>query len=341
MDMSLQEIAQLIGAEVEGDAATRISGLNGIKEAAEGDLTFYADRRYHKYLDKSPAAAFIVDRDFESNSRPLLRVDDPKVAFIVLLKQLEERLVAHPSGIHPTAVVAPTATLGKDVSLDAHVVVADGARIDDGAILYPGVYIGRDSTVGRSTVIYPNASVRERVQIGAYCTVFQNAAIGSDGFGFAGLGDQRLKIPHIGGVIIGDDVEIGACAQVDRGTTGNTVIGNGSKIDNLVYVAHNVSIGENCAISGGTVIGGSTKIGDNVLMGGQCAIKDHSEIGAGTFIAARTGIHGTISPGSMVSSAISQRDVGAWRKIQAALDYLPNLLRRFRKLEKRVDALEK
>lgn len=341
MDMTLGEIARLIGATVDGDESVRITGLNGIKEAVAGDLTFYADQRYAKYLEGTLATALLVDHTFPKDSRPLLRVENPRIAFVMLLKQLEERLLIHPKGIHPTAVVAPTAVIGKDVALDAHVVIADGARIGDGAVLYAGVYIGRDSVVGPGTVIYSNASVRERVRIGARCIIFANAALGTDGFGFAGMGAMRVKIPQIGGVILGDDVEIGSCAVVDRATTGNTIVGNGTKIDNLVHIAHNVFIGEHSAISGGTMVGGSARIGNNVLIGGHASIADHVEIGDNTFIAAKTGVSGKIAAGSMISSAIVGREVGLWRRIHAAFEYLPDLLRRMRKLENRVDNLEK
>lgn len=340
MDMTLGEIAELIGATVEGDPSVRVTGLNGIKEAAAGDLTFYADPRYSKYLDKTAAAALIVDRTFPTDARSLLRVENPRFAFVVLLKRIEERLLIHPKGIHPTAVVAPSAVLGRDVVLDAHVVIADGARIGDGAILYAGVYIGRDSVVGPQTIIYPNASVRERVQIGARCIIFANAAIGTDGFGFAGMGAARIKIPQIGGVIIGDDVELGSGTVIDRATTGYTRIGSGTKLDNLVHIAHNVELGEHCAISGGTVVGGSAKLGNSVLVGGHTAIGDHAEIGDGAFIAAKSGVHGKVEAGSMVSSTLVQREAGAWRRIHASLDYLPDLLKRVRKLEKRLETME-
>jgi len=341
MDMTLEEIAALIGGTVDGDPKLRITGLNGIKEAVKGDLTFYADKRYAKYLQSTPASALVVDHAFPKDSRPLLRVDNPRIAFVMLLAQLEQRLKVHPTGIHPTAIVAPTAQIGPGAALDAHVVIADGAKIGEGAVLYPGVYVGRDSVVGPHTVVYSNASIQERVHIGARCIIFANAGIGADGFGFAGMGSSRIKIPQIGGVIIGNDVEIGSCATVDRGTTGHTRIGNGSKIDNLVHVAHNVVIGEHCAISGGTMIGGSTRIGDNVLIGGQAAIADHTEIQEGAIVAARTGVHGTVPAGAIVSSGIPQRDANTWRRIAAALDYLPGLLKRTRGLEGRVDALEK
>lgn len=338
--MTLGDIAQLIGATIDGDANLRITGLNGIKEAVSGDLTFYADPRYSAYLQKTPAAALIVPNDFPKDARPLLRVAQPYFAFAQLLQLLEQRLLVHPTGIHPTAVVADSAVLGRDVVLDAHAVVCDGARLGDGVVVYAGVYIGQNATIGPKTVIFPNSTIRERVQIGARCIIHSNVAIGSDGFGYAGVGPNRVKIPQIGSVILGDDVEIGSNTAIDRATTGNTTIGRGTKIDNLVQIGHNVCIGEHCAISGSVAIAGSAKIGNNVLIGGQAAIGGHIVIGDGAIVAGKTGVHKSVPPGGTVAGISYQHEAELARKVYAAVEYLPDLLKRFRKLEKRVDALE-
>ncbi len=339
--MTLGEIAVLIGATVDGDASLRITGFNGIKDAAAGELTFYADPRYSKYLESTTAAALIVDHNFPKDSRPLLRVSEPYLAFAQLLRLIEERLLIHPKGIHPTAVIGKTAVLGRNVALDAHVVIEEGARIGDACVLYAGVYVGRDTSIGPQTIVYPNTTIRERVQIGARCLIHSNAAIGSDGFGFAGLGPNRTKIPQIGGVVIGDDVEIGSNTSIDRATTGNTTIGCGTKIDNQIQIGHNAVIGEHCAISGGTVVAGSAWIGNNVLIGGHAAIAGHIQVGDGCMIAGKTGVHRSVAPGSMVAGINYQHEAGLSRLIYASLAYLPDLLKRFRKLEKRVDTLEK
>jgi UDP-3-O-[3-hydroxymyristoyl] glucosamine N-acyltransferase len=338
--MTLGEIAPLIGATIDGDPNLRITGLNGIKEAVCGDLTFYADARYSAYLAKTRAAALIVPKDFPKDQRPLLRVAEPYFAFAHLLQLLEQRLLVHPAGVHPTAVVAPSAVLGRGVALDAHVVVCDGAKLGDGVVLYAGVYVGRDALIGPQTIIYPNSSIRERVQIGARCVIHSNVALGSDGFGYAGLGPNRVKIPQIGSVILGDDVEVGSNSAIDRATTGYTTIGRGTKIDNLVQVGHNVCIGEHCAISGGVGIAGSARIGNNVLIGGQAGIGGHIVIGDGAVIAGRAGVHRSVPPGGAVAGISYQHEAELARKVYAAVEYLPDLLKRFRKLEKRVDALE-
>lgn len=340
MNKTLREIAELVGGTVVGDHDMVITGLNGIKEARDGDLTFYADPRYADYLRVTTAAAVLVPEDYAGNGRTVVRVPNPYLAFAQVLKHFEESLLVHPSGVHPTAVIADTAHLGRAVAVDAHVCIGEHAVIGDGAILYPGVYIGRGVNIGPGTIVYPNATIRERVTIGARCIIHANAAIGTDGFGFTNLGGKHVKIPQVGTVTLGDDVEIGSNTAIDRSTTGSTTIGRGTKIDNLVQIAHNVRIGEDCTISGSCGISGSTVIGNNVTMGGQVGIGGHLEVGDNVMIGAKTGVHKSI-PANSVVSGIPQQDHVVTRRIFASLPHLPNLLKRFRKLEKRVGLLEK
>jgi len=339
MNMTLSEIAAIVNGEVVGDGNLRVTGLNGIKEAQQGDITFFADPRYERYLEATPAAALIVPHDFESNGLPLVKVPEPYFAFAQLLLHEEQRLAPHPTGIHPTAVLAESATIGKNVALDAHAVVAAGATIGDNTVVYAGAYVGAETRIGPDCILYPNATLRERVTLGARCIVHANATIGADGFGFTRIGTTPFKIPQIGTVVIGDEVEIGANSAIDRSTTGTTAIGSRTKIDNLVQIAHNVSIGEDCTISGSCGISGSTVIGNNVTMGGQVGIGGHVTIGDNVMIAAKTGIHRDI-PSNSVISGIPQNDHAANRKIWASLPYLPDLLKRVRKLEKQAANLD-
>jgi len=230
--------------------------------------------------------------------------------------------------------------LGKDVALDAYAVVAPGARIGDRSVLYAGVYIGRETSIGPDCVIYPHVSIRERVKMGARCILHANSTIGSDGFGFASAGGRKLKIPQIGGVIMGDDVEIGSNTSIDRATTGNTTIGSGTKIDNLVQVGHNVVIGEHCTISGASAIAGSTIIGNNVTIGGQVGTAGHLKIGDNAVIGGRAGITNTVLANATVSG-FPQNDHRVTRRILASMPFLPEALRRLRKLEKQVEDLGK
>ncbi len=339
MDMTLREIAAIVGGTVEGDVGLRITGLNGLKEAQAGDLSFFADPRYQPYLETTPAAALVVDAAFADGRRPLIRVGNPYFAFAQLLKHLESLLLVHPKGIHPSAAVAPTAVLGEGVALDAHVCIADGAQIGARTVLYAGVYIGRDAVIGPDCVLYPHVSIRERVRLGARCIIHANSTLGTDGFGFMAVGGKRVKIPQIGSVIVGDDVEIGSNTSIDRSTTGNTTIGSGTKIDNLVQIGHNVSVGENCTISGSTGISGSTLIGNNVTIGGQVGTAGHLKIGDHSMIGARTGVNKSVPENSVVSG-YPMHDHQVTRRIMASLEYLPDALRRLRKLEKRAQDLE-
>lgn len=340
MNKTLNEIAELVGGTLIGDGETVVTGLNGIKDAREGDLTFYADPRYDEYLQNTPAAAVLVPEDFQGNGRTIIRVPNPYLAFAQLLSEYEETVRIHPEGIHPSAVIADSARLGQNVAVDAQVCVSEGAIIGDGVVLYGGVYVGRNVKIGSDTVVYPNATVRERVTIGARCVIHANAVIGSDGFGFTRMNGAPVKIPQVGAVVLGDDVEVGSNTAIDRATTGTTTIGRGTKIDNLVQIGHNVSIGENCTISGGCGIGGSTTIGNNVAVGGQVGIAGHVQIGDHVMIAAGTGIHRSIPAHSIVSGS-PQQDHRVTRKIWASLPHVPGLLKRFRKLESRVDTLER
>lgn len=336
MNMTLGEIAAIVGGTIEGDAATRITGLNGLKEAQPGDLSFYTDARYQKYLDATPAAALMVDQKFAGNRRPIIRVGNPYLAFAQVLKHLESLWLIHPKGIHPNASIAPGATLGEDVAVDAFAVVAEGARIGDRTVLYAGVYVGRNTTIGPDCVLYPHVSIRERVTLGARCIVHANSTVGSDGFGFTRVAGIPTKIPQVGGVIIGDDVEIGSNSSIDRATTGNTTIGSGTKIDNLVQIGHNVFIGANCTISGSTGISGSTVIGSNVTIGGQTGTAGHLTIGDNAMIGGRAGVTKSV-PANAVVSGFPLHDHEVTRRIYASLPYLPEALRRLRKLEKRVE----
>ena len=336
MDLTVREIALIVGGTVEGDGSLRITGLNGLKEAKPGDLSFYADTRYLQLAETAPAAALIVDASYQGNRRPLIRVASPYFAFAQALRYLESLVLIHPKGIHPTAVVAPTAALGREVALDAHVVVADGARIGDRVVLYAGVYVGRDSVIGDDTVLYPHVAIRERVSLGARCVVHANATIGSDGFGFTRFGGVVEKIPQVGTVEIADDVEIGANSSIDRGTTGPTTVGRGTKIDNLVQVAHNVHIGAYCTISSGTGVAGSTTLGNNVVVGGQAGFAGHQTIGDNVMVGGQTGVLGDVAAGKVILGT-PHHDVEVTRRVWAALPYLPGLLKRLRKLEKRVE----
>lgn len=339
MDKSLNEIAQIVGGTVDGEGTIRITGLNGLKEAQAGDISFFSDPRYEPLLENTPAAAILAPEGYGRNGLPVIHVADPYLAFAQLLKSYESEVLIHPREVHPTAVIAESAQIGAGVALDAHVRVEENCEIGENVILYAGVYVGRGSRIGRDTVIYPNTTVRERTTIGARCIIHSNVAIGSDGFGFAAMNGTRAKIPQVGTVTIGDDVEIGSNSAIDRSTTGTTSIGNGTKIDNLVQIGHNCKIGEHCAISGGSAIAGSTIIGSNVMIGGHSSTAGHLTIGDNVMAAGRSGITKSV-PANSIISGLPHTDHSTTRRIWASLPYLPKALRRIRGLEDRMAQLE-
>jgi UDP-3-O-[3-hydroxymyristoyl] glucosamine N-acyltransferase len=341
MNRSLDEIAALVNGVVVGDTGVRITGLNGIREAALGDLTFLGSPRYAPFLETTGASAVLVPQDYvQAAGRPLIQVQDPYTAFALVLKELETELVRHPKGVHPTAVLGTDVELGRNVALGAHVVVADGCRIGDDVVIYAGCYIGHEVCIGENSVVYPNVTIRERVRVGARCVLHSGTVLGADGFGFV-TDEQgvRRKIPQVGTVVLGDDVEIGANTAIDRATCGETFIGCGTKIDNLVQIGHNVRIGENCVVSGKTGIAGSAIIGNGVTIAAQVGIAGHLEIGDNAIIAARSGVTKSVPPGKIVSG-FPATDHNAERRLQASMRHLPDLARKLRALEARLQQLE-
>ena len=340
MDKSVAEIAELVGGAIVGDAALRISGVNGIRQAAPGDLSFVGSQQYATHIQTTAASALLVREDVVCKDKTLIRVNDPYKAFIQVIQNCVDHDAAHPfEGIHETAVIGHNVTLGEGLAIDAHVRIADDARLGDGVVIYAGAYIGRGVSVGADTLIYPNVVIREGATVGARCILHAGVVVGSDGFGFAPMDGTWFKVPQVGTVLIGDDVEIGANSAVDRATFGSTVLGRGTKIDNLVQIGHNVQIGEDCVVSGMTGIAGSTTVGHHVTIGAQAGIGDHLEVGDGATIAGRAGVAGSVKPGAVVSGYPAM-DHQAQLRILAAMRRLPDARQRVRKLERRVRELE-
>lgn len=339
MEMTVSEIAERVGGVVVGDGDVRITGVNGIKEAVGGDLTFLTDARYLGYLAKTEASAILVTNAIDSAPRTLIQVANPYLAFYSIFPVFRPPRQHAIRGIHPSAVVSETAELGEDVTLGAGVFVGDAARIGARAVLYPGVYVGAGAVVGSDTVLYPNVVVREGVEVGARCIMHPGVVLGADGFGFQLYQGTLHKVPQIGTVVIGDDVEIGANSAVDRATFGATVIGRGTKIDNLVQIGHNCRIGEHCTISGTTGIAGSATIGNRVTIAAQVGIGGHLEIGDGVVVAARSGVTKSIPPGQVVSG-FPAKDHNVEKRLRASERQMPDALRRLRDLERRLDTME-
>jgi UDP-3-O-[3-hydroxymyristoyl] glucosamine N-acyltransferase len=340
MEITLAELADIIGGKIAGDGSVLISGVAGIKEAREGDITFLANPRYDKFLETTQASAVIAAPGTDSQNRPLVLADNPYLSFVKAVEFFVPNKNNYPREIHPAAVIAPTATVGAAVAIGACAVIEDGAKIGDDTVILAGTYIGRDTEIGTGCLVYPNVTIREEVRIGDRVIIHSGAVIGSDGFGFAKDGDIYRKIPQIGNVVIEGDVEIGANVTIDRATTGTTFIGRGTKIDNLVQIAHNVVIRENCVLVAQVGIGGSTEIGRGASLAGQAGAAGHIKIGDGAVIAGQAGVTSDVPPGTMVSG-YPAREHSQARKVYASLQKLPDLIKKVAELTERLAKLEK
>jgi len=339
MDMSVGEIAQRIGGSVIGDADVRIIGLNTLKEAGKGELAFLTGAKYLPLMATTHAAAVIAPLDFAQWDRPIIQTAQPYAAFGHLLGLLESEQRPRLAGVHPEAVIGENVQLGQGVAVDAHARICDGAIIGDGCQIYAGAYIGSHSRLGPNCVLHPNVVIREYITIGARCIIHSGAVIGADGFGFMMVDGVHRKIPQVGTVVVGDDVEIGANSAVDRATCGSTVIGEGTKIDNLVQVAHNVKIGKHCVISGKTGIAGSAVIGDYVTLAAQVGVAGHLEIGERAVVAARSGVTKSIPAGKVVSGFPATDHEREKRRL-AGTRRVPDLVAEIRELKNRIAELE-
>ncbi|HTK82365.1 MAG TPA: UDP-3-O-(3-hydroxymyristoyl)glucosamine N-acyltransferase [Bacteroidota bacterium] len=349
--MTLGEIGKLLDGDLEGDGNVTIARVAKIEDAAAGDITFLANLKYRKHLATTKASAILVARgaEFEELShkesdRPpfLLRVADPYMAFLVLVDRFNPPPAPLPPGIHPTAIVAPTAKLGSGTAIGAHVVVGDRCTVGARTSLYHGTVLQEGVQIGDDAVLYPNVTVREECKIGNRAVIHSGTVIGSDGFGFAPLPDGTYKkIPQRGTVSIEDDVEIGANCAIDRATIGETSIRRGVKLDNLIHIAHNVIIGENTVIAAQTGISGSTKIGSNCIIAGQVGIVGHIEIADRVTLGAQSGISKSLTESGKMYFGYPAKEYHQALRIEGALRQLPELLAQIRKLEERCAELEK
>lgn len=336
----LQELASIVGGEVVGDGSIEIRGVAGIKEAVPGEITFLANPRYESYLATTRASAVIAAGN-GGFAGSLILIDNPYLAFLKVVRLFAGNpREIYPRGIDPTAVVGRGVEFGDDVAVGPYVVIEDGSRIGHGTTIRPFVCIGAGVRIGDDCLIYPGVSIRERCRLGNRVIVHSNAVIGSDGFGYATEDGEHHKIPQIGIVEIEDDVEIGANTTIDRATTGTTTIRRGTKIDNLVQIAHNVVVGEDSVIAAQAGISGSTELGRNVVLAGQAGLVGHITIGDGARVGAQGGVTKSVPPGVSVSG-YPAREHSFARKICAATAKLPDLIREFRELQSRVEALEK
>lgn len=338
MEFTLKEIADRLEGVVDGNSNPVIRRVAGIAEARSGDITFLSNRRYAAQLKTTRASAVVVDRQMVVEADiPLLRTDNPDQAFASIAEWFAPAPIEYPAGIHPSAVIAEDAEIGKDVHVGPHCVVEAGAIIGDEAVLMAGVYVGHESRIGDGCRLYPHVSLRERVQIGDRVWIHNGSVIGSDGFGYAVNKDgSRNKIPQLGIVVVGDDVEIGANVTIDRARFGRTLIGKGVKIDNLVQIAHNVVIGDHAVIVAQVGIAGSSVVGEKAILAGQAGISGHLVVGAGAVVGAQAGVTKNVAPKTFVSGYPAMPHDKATR-IHAHLMKLPEMRSKIAELEKKKD----
>jgi len=339
--MKLREIVAAVGGELDGDGDLEIRGVSGLREAQAGDLTFFADPRYADSLLTTEASAVLMARNGQSPppGKAIVYCPNPYASFLQVLRRFSPE-ESFPEGIDATAIVGRGLKLGAGVSIGAFVVIEENVEIGDGVVVRPGTFLGSGTRIGADSFIFPNVTIRERTTLGRRVIVHSGTVIGSDGFGFVRDGARHVKVPQLGTVEIGDDVEIGANCAIDRGTNGATRIGRGSKLDNLVHVGHNVAVGEDTLLIAQVGIGGSTEIGDRATLAGQVGVVGHIKIGDDAAIGAQSGVTKSV-PSRGRWSGYPARPHAENMRAQASLQRLAGLEARIRALEEEASRARK
>ena len=335
MPFTAAEIAKHLDGEAVGDVQTLLRSFAPAETAQPGDLTFAENDDYFALAEKSAASAIIVNGKFNSSKKVLIRVANARVAFANVLGLFFPDPVV-PPGIHPSVVIAKSAQVDPTANIGPHCVIGERVRIGAGVVLHAGDVIGDDCQLGDGVVVFPNVTLYPRTEIGRRVRIHAGTVIGSDGFGYVLDAGTHRKIPQIGNVIIGDDVEIGANVTIDRGALGSTIIGKGTKIDNLVQIAHNVQLGEHCLLVAQSAIAGSTTLGSYVVLAGQSGVVGHLKLGHRVTVAGQSGVMHDIPDGERWFGYPAQPDRDFKRQV-VALRQLPDLLKRVAALEKKPD----
>jgi UDP-3-O-[3-hydroxymyristoyl] glucosamine N-acyltransferase len=333
MQKTLGELAEYVGGRVVGDPNVVINSAATLGRAGERDISFLANVKYEKQ-----ASAVIVGKETPNIPVPLLVAEDPYYAFMQIMVLLHGYRKHKKVGISPRAIISDSARIGADCHIYDFVTVSDDAKVGDGCIIYPGVFIGRGATIGNDCIIYPNVAIYERCKIGNRVIINANSVIGDDGFGYATHKGMHYKMPQIGSVVIEDDVEIGACCGIERGTLGDTVIGQGSKLGDLVAIGHGARIGAHCLIVAQVGIAGSTTLGHHCVVGGQVGIVGHINIGNNVTIAAQAGVINSIPDGKVVLGAPAiEAEQG--RRAYSMIQSLPEMRQSIRDLEGQIEQI--
>ncbi len=336
---SVQELAEHLGGTLRGDGAVRIIGVADVTEAGPAHAAFVSSPRYADRVSASRAGVVVLPRDFGPTPMPAILCEFVPGAVARLLGLFARDGTSVAPGIHPTAVVDPSAVIAPDAALAPHVVIGAEARIGARSILHAGVSVGRGSTVGEDCELFPGVVVLHHCHLGSRVVIHPNSVIGGDGFGYYFEGGAHRKVPHIGGVIIEDDVEIGSCVCVDRAKFGDTRIGRGCKFDNHVHIAHNVKVGEHCIVVAHTGLAGSVRVGQYCVFGGRSGVFENIAIGDKATVAGNSMVTKDVPAGTMVSGFPAQEHRAELQE-RAALRRLPDLVEQVKALAARVQQLE-
>jgi len=342
VNITVGQIAALVGGKVEGGPESAIiTGVASIADANVGNITFFGNARYLGALKDTKATAALVPVDFSEEIPAIkIKVANPSLAFSQLVEKTAPKPVVFHPGIHRTAVIGEDVSLGKDVSIQPYAIIESGTEIGDRTVVGAHVYIGRETTIGNDCLIYPNVTIRERSLLGNRIIIQSGAVIGGDGFGYEFENGRYVKIPQVGIVQIDDDVEIGSNSTIDRARFGRTWIQEGTKIDNLVQIAHNVTVGKHCVLVSQSGVSGSTKLGNYVTLAGQAGLVGHIELGDQVIVGAKSGVSKSIPAREFVFGipAVPDKEF----KIRAArVNRLGKLIERVKKLEQLLDSNEK
>jgi UDP-3-O-[3-hydroxymyristoyl] glucosamine N-acyltransferase len=344
MEFTAGTIAGFLQGEIVGNPEIKVNTVAKIEEGQPGALSFLANPKYEHFIYTTKSSVVLVNRDFKPASpisATLIRVNNSYEAFASLLT-LVEQSKPRKKGIHPTAIIEPSAKIGENCYLGAYSYIGENCEIGEGSRIYPHVYIGDNTKIGKNCLFYSGVKIYHECKVGNDCTIHSGTVIGSDGFGFAPQSETEfMKIPQIGNVVIEDNVEIGANVAIDRATMGSTVIKKGVKIDNLIQIGHNVEIGENTVMAAQTGIAGSSKIGKNCMFGGQVGIAGHLTIADGTKIGAQAGIGSKVKEENSVILGTPAFDYKEFLKASVVFKKLPDLKTKVDNLEKEVESLKK
>lgn len=343
MEYTAKQIVELLGGGIiVGDEETKVSNINRIETAGEGDLTFFANEKYEPYVYSTEASIILASEGFQPKAEikaTLVKVTDPYSSMAKLMQAVQQNLLPTPKGIDALAEVHGSAQIGDDCYVGAFAYIAEDVRIGKGCKIYPYSYIGRGSIVGDNTVIYPHVTIYHGCTIGRECILHAGSVIGADGFGFAPQLDGYHKIPQIGDVILGDRVEVGANTCIDRAALGSTIIEEGTKLDNLVQIAHNCSVGKHTVVAAQAGMAGSSHLGSWCQVGGQVGIAGHLKVGDRVGLAGQTGVLGNVADGENLFGSPAM-EAGTAKRSFVVMPKLPEMYKKIGQLERELTALK-